>query len=104
NTMSEAVNPEDKLLEPFFIIEIPPLMSVMTAVVIAFLVGLGISSIKGRTIYNASVDFQEIISKTIDNVIIPLLPHHILGIFANMAHAGERSEERRVGKECRYQR
>lgn len=89
NTMSEAVNPEDKLLEPFFIIEIPPLMSVMTALVIAFLVGLGISSIKGRTLYNASVEFQEIISKTIDNVIIPLLPLHILGIFANMAHAGE---------------
>ncbi len=89
NTISEAVNPEDKLLEPLFIIEIPPLMGVMTALVIAFLVGLGISSIKGRTLYNASVEFQEIISKTIANVIIPLLPLHILGIFANMAHAGE---------------
>src|SRR5699024_4595595 len=89
NTMSEAVNPEDKLLEPFFILEIPPLMSVMTALVIAFLVGLGISSIKGRTLYNASVEFQEIIRKTIDNVIIPLLTLHILGIFANMDHAAE---------------
>lgn len=89
NTLAETVNPEEKLLDPFFIIEIPPLMGVMTALVIAFLLGLGIASIKGRTLYNAAVEFQQIISKTISNVIIPLLPLHILGIFANMAYAGE---------------
>lgn len=89
NIISGAVNPEEKLLDPFFIIEIPPLMGVMTALVIAFLVGLGISSIEGKTLYNASVEFQQIISKTISRVIIPLLPLHILGIFANMSYAGE---------------
>lgn len=89
NIISGAVNPEEKLLDPFFIIEIPALMGVMTALVIAFLVGLGISSIEGKTLYNASVEFQQIISKTISRVIIPLLPLHILGIFANMSYAGE---------------
>lgn len=89
NALSNAANPEDKLLEPFFVVEIPPLMNVMTALVIAFLLGLGIASIKGKTLYNASVEFQQIMEKTISRVIIPLLPFHILGIFANMTYAGE---------------
>lgn len=89
NAMANTANPEDKLLEPLFALEIPPLMSVMTALVLAFLLGLGISTIKGKTLYKASVEFQQIMEKTIANVIIPLLPIHIMGIFANMAHTGE---------------
>ncbi len=34
-------------------------------------------------------EFQEIIEKVISNIIIPLLPFHIAGIFANMTHAGQ---------------
>ncbi len=35
-------------------------------------------------------EFQEIVEKLINNVIIPLLPLHILGgIFANMTKAGQ---------------
>lgn len=89
NVLSKAANPEDKLLKAFFEVEIPPLMNVMTALILAFLLGLGISAIKGRTLYNAASEFQQIMEKTISRVIIPLLPIHILGIFANMAYAGE---------------
>lgn len=87
--LTNAVNPEDKLLKPFFIVEMPPIMGVMTALLLAFLLGLGIASIKEKTLYNISVEFQKIMEKTIANAIIPLLPLHILGIFANMTHAGE---------------
>jgi len=34
-------------------------------------------------------EFQNIIEKVIDNVIIPLLPVYIAGIFAEMAYTGE---------------
>ncbi len=34
-------------------------------------------------------EFQSIIEKLISNIIIPLLPLHILGIFANMTYAGQ---------------
>lgn len=85
-----ANNPEKSLLKPLFTVEMPPVMSVMTALILAFLLGLGISSLKeGRTLYNMALEFQEIIQKVIKVIIIPLIPLHILGIFANMTYTGE---------------
>lgn len=85
----DANNPEQSLLPPIFKIDMPPVMSVMSALILAFLLGLGIASIKGKTLYNMCFEFQEIIQKVIKNIIIPLIPIHILGIFANMTYAGE---------------
>lgn len=87
--LSDAGNPEDKLLAPFFKIDMPPVMGVMTALILAFLLGLGIAAIKEKTLYNIASEFQVIMEKTIRNVIVPLLPVHIMGIFANMTYAGE---------------
>ncbi|MEG1002509.1 dicarboxylate/amino acid:cation symporter [Clostridium sp.] len=84
-----ANNPEENLLPPLFKVDMPPVMSVMTALILAFLLGLGIASIKGKTLYDMCFEFQEIIQKVIKNIIIPLIPLHILGIFANMTYAGE---------------
>jgi len=84
-----ATNPEEHLLPPYFTVEMPPLMGVMTAILLAFILGIGISALKGRTLYNVAVEFQKIVSMVITYVIIPLLPLHVAGIFANMAHAGE---------------
>ncbi|MDO5038337.1 dicarboxylate/amino acid:cation symporter [Clostridium sp.] len=84
-----ANNPEHSLLKPLFVVDMPPVMSVTTALLIAFLLGLGIAYIKGRTLYNASLEFQEIIQKVINAIIIPLIPFHILGIFANMTYTGQ---------------
>ncbi|MBS6007839.1 MAG: dicarboxylate/amino acid:cation symporter [Clostridium baratii] len=85
----DANNPEHSLLPPIFKVDMPPVMSVMSALILAFLLGLGIASIKGKTLYNMCFEFQEIIQKVIKNIIIPLIPLHILGIFANMTYAGE---------------
>lgn len=92
SAVGKAVNPEDKLLSPFFKIDMPPIMDVMSALILSFLLGLGIAAIKGKSsnsLYNMSVEFQKIMEKTISNVIVPLLPLHIMGIFANMTYAGE---------------
>ena len=89
STLGSAVNPEEKLLSPLFKVDMPPIMGVMSALLLAFLLGLGIASIKEKTLYNISVEFQKIIEKTISAIIIPLLPIHIMGIFANMTYAGE---------------
>lgn len=85
----DANNPEKSLLPPIFKIDMPPVMSVMSALILAFLLGLGIASIKGKSLYNMCFEFQEIVQKVIKNIIIPLIPIHILGIFANMTYAGE---------------
>ena len=74
---------------PFFSVAIPPLMKVMTALVLAFMLGLGLAQLKNDTLKNAARDFQEIIIRMISAVILPLLPIYIFGIFLNMTHSGQ---------------
>ena len=75
---------------PFFNVTIPPLMNVMTALVLAFLLGLGLASLNKReTLKEAVHDFEQIIIKTIKTAIIPLLPLYIFGIFLNMTYVGQ---------------
>jgi Na+/H+-dicarboxylate symporter len=84
-----ATNPEHALLTAFIEVEIPPVMGVMTALVTAFLLGLGIAATGSRTMLAFMKEFEAIIGKTIRVIIIPLLPIHIGGIFANMTFAGQ---------------
>lgn len=84
-----ASNPEEALLKGFFDFQIPPIMGVMTALITAFLLGLGMAALNGKSLYKVTKDFQGIIEKVIQVLIIPLLPFHICGIFANMTYAGE---------------
>ena len=74
---------------PFFSVAIPPLMNVMTALVLAFTLGLGLAQLKNDTLKNAARDFQDIIVRMISAVILPLLPIYIFGIFLNMTHSGQ---------------
>lgn len=78
-----------KELNPYFSIAIPPVIDVMSALVLAFLIGLGLSFQEKSTLKSAVGDFQLIIMQVIENVIVPLLPLFILGIFANMAFSGQ---------------
>ena len=78
-----------KELTPYFSINIPPILDVMSALVLAFMIGLGLSFQEKSTLKSATKDFQTIIMQVIENVIVPLLPLFILGIFANMAYSGQ---------------
>lgn len=80
---------ESTELAPFFSVNIPPLMNVMTALVLAFMLGLGLASLDTDTLKKAAHDFEEIIIKTIKAAIIPLLPLYIFGIFLNMTYVGQ---------------
>ncbi|PWW20078.1 Na+/H+-dicarboxylate symporter [Cytobacillus oceanisediminis] len=88
-SFKEFENPEEALLSPFFQVDMPPVMGVMTALLISFTLGLGLAAIKGNTLQNAMNDFRDVIEKLIEKVIIPLLPVHIFGIFANMTQGGQ---------------
>ena len=76
----------------YFSIEIPPLMGVMTALILAFVLGLGMAQQSGGTLHGAFNDFRDIIYRTIGSVIIPLLPLFIFGIALNMAYSGQAEE------------
>jgi Na+/H+-dicarboxylate symporter len=81
-------NPENFMLTTYFAVEMPPLMDIMTALLLSFILGLGISNIAGTGLRNFFIDFRDIVIKLIEVVIIPLLPLHIFGIFLNMAVSG----------------
>src|SRR5690606_6478589 len=91
-TIGNTENPEHALLSPLFTIEMPPLLGVMSALLIAFLLGIGIAAIEGNILKKVMNEFQEIISKLITVIIIPLLPFHVMGIFANITFAGQVGE------------
>ena len=87
--VTDATDPSEALLEPLFVVEMPAIFGVMTALLIAFILGLGIAAIKGDVLKRAVGEFQKIIEIVIKKIIIPLLPLHMLGIFANMTYAGQ---------------
>jgi Na+/H+-dicarboxylate symporter len=67
-------------------------MGVMTALIISFILGIGIAVTKAENLRSIFHEFQSIIEGLVANVLIPLLPFHIYGIFANMTYAGTVAE------------
>ena len=76
-------------LEPYFTVEMPPLMGVMTALVTAFTMGICLSRMKGTALKRGFTEFRQIVEMTISGAIIPLLPLYIFGIFLNMTVSGQ---------------
>lgn len=81
-------------MEPFFSIPLEPMVDVTAAIIFAFLMGLGISWLKGKhpeegaVIYSFFSGFEKIIMQVLRLIIIPLLPIYILGNFADLSRSG----------------
>ncbi|MDR2041466.1 MAG: dicarboxylate/amino acid:cation symporter [Tannerella sp.] len=88
-TLSALENPEHQMLATYFTVDMPPLMDIMTALLLSFVIGLGLSVIRGTTLQNGFADFRDIVTKLIENLIIPLLPLHIFGLFLNITLSGQ---------------
>ena len=76
-------------LTPYFTINIPAMIDVMSSLVFSFIVGLGIAYGGLRTMENLFSEFKNIIEKVIEKAIIPLLPLYIFGVFLSMTHNGQ---------------
>ena len=87
--LAEGSHPEAGLLTGYLTVDMPPIMGVMTALLMAFTLGIGIAVVEGTTIKNFMNEVQTIVEKIITNIIIPFLPLYVAGIFANMTYAGE---------------
>ncbi len=72
----------------FIDLEIPPLMGVMTALVTAFVFGIGMSQLELETLKKVSDQGRDVIDALLSKVIIPVLPFYIAGVFAEMTVAG----------------
>jgi len=78
-----------EVLQPYFQLQIPAILDVMAALVSSFVIGIGIAYTDSPTLKKGFSEFRIIIEKTIQAVIIPLLPLYIFGIFLGMTYTGE---------------
>lgn len=84
-------------ITPYFTIPLAPMVDVTSALVFSFIIGLGISTIRGQKktqkIGEMMADFfsgfQTIIHLVLSKTIIPLLPYYIAATFSLMSYSGE---------------
>lgn len=93
NVLEQIAETADNSLAAYFSIAIPPLLDTLSAVVLAFVLGLCLSTMRGKEIgdalYNTMKDFSGIIDKVLHTAIIPLLPLYICGTFVDMTKSGK---------------
>lgn len=80
-------------VEPYFTLSILPLLDTISAVTLAFILGLCLSSLReknliGDTLYNMMKEFSSIIDLVLHKAIVPLLPLYICGTFIDMTYSG----------------
>lgn len=75
-------------LAPYFTVEMEPMMTVTSALVLAFILGLGVASTRSVLFKGVLSDFRKVVNDVISKVIVPLLPIFIFGIFLNIGVAG----------------
>ena len=83
----------DASLSSYFSISLEPVLDTLSAVALAFVLGLCLSTMRGKelgnSLYNGISDFSKIIDKVLHTVIIPLLPLYICGTFVDMTKSGK---------------
>lgn len=78
-----------ELVTPYFSIDMPPIMGVMSALVLAFVLGIGLSRIKNSALLKGAEELNELVLMVVQNVLIPLVPLYIGCIFAKLSFSGE---------------
>ena len=86
---AKAVEEAAKTFAPYVTIEIPPILDVMSALVVSFIMGLGMIFAESDVLKRGFVEFRTIITKAISVALVPLLPLYIFGIFLDMTAAGK---------------
>ena len=88
---AQTLDPVEKSAEilPYFTVNIPAALDVMSALVLSFIMGLGIAYGGHKVLRDATNEMKAIIVGVIERVIIPLLPVYIFGIFLNMTFSGD---------------
>ena len=86
---AKAVEEAAKTFAPYVTIKIPPMLDVMSALVVSFIMGLGMIFAESDVLKRGFVEFRTIITKAISVALVPLLPFYIFGIFLDMTAAGK---------------
>src|SRR5699024_10798766 len=79
----------DSAIAAYFDIEIPPVFDVMTALVLSFCLGIGLTHVKKGALQESFEQLRTIIVRIIDAIIVPLLPLYIFGMFLGLTMNGQ---------------
>jgi len=74
---------------PYLDVKIPPVCDVLTALALAFMVGIGIVATNAVRVKAAADEFARIVTLTIQKVIIPGLPIYIMTMICEMTASGK---------------
>ena len=77
-----------ELPEIVFQLEIPQIMSVMSALAFSILIGLAATWIKAETVIRLLDEFQQIVLMIVSKIVIPILPVFIALTFWSLAYEG----------------
>lgn len=84
-----SVSTDDVRLVPYFKIMLPPALDVLSALALAFMIGLGITATKANILRQGIIELRAVIMLVIEKAVVPLLPLYIFGIFLQMSVSGE---------------
>lgn len=76
------------LPEVFFKLDIPPIMPVMSALILAIFIGLAVVWTNSEIFTNILLDFNKIVLVLVNRIVIPILPIFIFCTFASLAYEG----------------
>lgn len=83
-----AADIEEGALNPYISVEMPAPMQVMTALILAFVVGVAMTTVKSDTLFSGVADLRRVVMKVISSFIVPLLPIYIFGMFLSLGMNG----------------
>ena len=82
--ITNVADPEEGGLTPYFTVEMPPPLAIMSALLLAFVVGLAMTAVKSDNLYNVLEELNEVVLKVVVTFVIPLLPLYIFGTFLGL--------------------
>lgn len=85
---SAAVGAKE-IAEPFMEIEILPLMDILSALLLAFVIGIGATWSSSSTIRNFILEFRTLILFCVHKIILPIIPFFIAFTFTKLTAEGE---------------
>ena len=87
-SIQSAAEGLNELPELLFNLEIAPIMSVMSALVLSVLLGLAATWARAKVVTDVLEEFQRIVVEIVVRVVIPILPFFIAGTFCGLAYEG----------------
>ena len=73
----------------YFVLEIPPLMGITTALTMAFIFGLAMVALDAPYLKHTFDEVRNVVTLTIRKMFLPLLPFYILAVIADITASGK---------------